>query len=315
MDTTKGFVTVATGNEQYYILAYYLLLSYRYHSKSPMPFAILCDRHNRWTKDFDDVVIIESPSYSYCDKLRIMDLSPFDETLFIEPDCLVYRDLNELWDYFKDSPDIGLVGYAFPRDSGKGWWAPENLGDLKDKARDLVMGQGGLYFIRKHGELLPAFMETCQYVKQHYLEYKFNMCRDVLSDETIMSLAASVHGIRPVMRWESLFTCLPQTWFLSANIRRGRLKYYMHDSSGKLYKNGYFIHFGTLNTLSPQSDGFYFREISHLKYEPTFWRDYKDRLILLGRRMVNHSRVVRAIAGLFPKELRNKYNRVEGRGV
>lgn len=35
---------------------------------------------------------------------------------------------------------------------------------------------------------------------------------------------------------------------------------------------------------------------------------------LLGRRMVNHSRLVRAIANLFPKELRNKYNKVDSRG-
>ena len=311
METKKGFITVATGSEQYYILAYYMLLSYRYHSTFPMPFAILCDRHNQWTEEFDEVIIIEKPTYSYCDKLRILDMSPFDETLFIEPDSLIYRDLNGLWEYFKDSPDIGLVGYVFPNTSEKGWWDSENLGELKDKIDFKVMCQGGLYFVRNNGKDLPAFRETCRYIEEHYFEYQFTMSRDVRSDETIMSLAAAVHHFRPVCLWEPLFACWPQTWYLSANIRKGRLSYYLKNSSGSPNKKGYFIHFGTINTLGPWSDGFYYREVSRLKNKSSWRRNLKDRMILFGRRAVNDSRLVYAISNLFPKDLRNKYNKAE----
>ena len=41
---SKGFVTIATGNEEYYRLAHNLLLSYKYFTKNPLPFALLCDR-------------------------------------------------------------------------------------------------------------------------------------------------------------------------------------------------------------------------------------------------------------------------------
>ena len=53
---SKGFVTIATGRDEYYRLAHNLLLSYKYFTKSPLPFALLCDRENEYTSDFDQIV-------------------------------------------------------------------------------------------------------------------------------------------------------------------------------------------------------------------------------------------------------------------
>lgn len=39
-----GFLTIVAGDEKYYKMAANLLQSYRYFSKSPLPFAILADR-------------------------------------------------------------------------------------------------------------------------------------------------------------------------------------------------------------------------------------------------------------------------------
>lgn len=50
---TRGFITIATGKELYYQLAQNLLKSYRLYSRNPMPFAILCDRENTYTEQFD----------------------------------------------------------------------------------------------------------------------------------------------------------------------------------------------------------------------------------------------------------------------
>ena len=46
---TRGFVTIATGDEQYYRIAANLLRSYRFFSASPMPFALICDRENEYS--------------------------------------------------------------------------------------------------------------------------------------------------------------------------------------------------------------------------------------------------------------------------
>ena len=58
---TRGFITIATGKELYYQLAKNLLLSYKLFTDQPYPFAIMCDRENEYTKDFDDIVILENP--------------------------------------------------------------------------------------------------------------------------------------------------------------------------------------------------------------------------------------------------------------
>lgn len=56
---TKGFITVATGSDKYYKVAENLLKSYRLFSKDPLPFAILADRENEYTKAFDKVLLIQ----------------------------------------------------------------------------------------------------------------------------------------------------------------------------------------------------------------------------------------------------------------
>ena len=58
---TKGFVTLAVGDEKYYRLAANLLLSYRYHSNNPQPFAIIADRENSYTALFDKGVMMSNP--------------------------------------------------------------------------------------------------------------------------------------------------------------------------------------------------------------------------------------------------------------
>lgn len=306
----KGFITVATGNEQYYILAYNLLQSYRAHSKCQTPFAILCDKHNEWTEEFDDVIIMDNPAHSYIDKLRFLDLSPYDETIFIDADSLVYRDMNDLWEVFQDGPDLGLLGSTSPLEE-EAWWKNENLGALRESVQFNVVAMGGLYYVRNNGKDLPAIMETIRYIEEHYLEFHFYIFERILEDETILSLTAAVHHIRPVRHWNDIYCYYPLSRCGYANIRTGSLSYQWQNGTGRPKKDGFFIHWGTLNTLGKQSDGLYYREVFRLKYHPDRRKNRKDRFSLFIRRLTNHSRIFRTLANLFPKELRNRYSKVE----
>ena len=98
----RGFVTIATGNERYYDLALNLLHSYRFHSARPYPFAILCDHKSDKVAEFDDVLILDSPTNSYIDKLQLFDYLPYEETIFIDADSLAYADLNIWFELFND---------------------------------------------------------------------------------------------------------------------------------------------------------------------------------------------------------------------
>ena len=46
-EKTRGFITIATGEEKYYRFAVNLLMSYRLYCPNPMPFAIMCDQKIR----------------------------------------------------------------------------------------------------------------------------------------------------------------------------------------------------------------------------------------------------------------------------
>ena len=60
---TRGFVTIATGAERYFQIAENLLLSYRKFASVKYPFAIICDRKNNYTSEFDNVIRI---SVKFC---------------------------------------------------------------------------------------------------------------------------------------------------------------------------------------------------------------------------------------------------------
>ena len=57
MNQSRGFITVASGKDEYYQLAANLVQSYRLFCGESLPFAILCDRENEATALFDDVIL------------------------------------------------------------------------------------------------------------------------------------------------------------------------------------------------------------------------------------------------------------------
>ncbi|HBM98436.1 MAG TPA: hypothetical protein DD413_03330 [Ruminococcus sp.] len=110
-----------------------------------MPFAILCDRKNSYTEEFDDVIIFENgATNSYLDKLSLGEYLPYDTTIFIDADCLAYGDLNQLFDYFKNVDDFSCFGRVLSLDDKTGWFEYQNLGSLKEKVSYVVGLHGGI---------------------------------------------------------------------------------------------------------------------------------------------------------------------------
>lgn len=85
-------MTIATGHQRYYRLAQNLLLSYHQFATELYPFAIIADRENEITTQFDHVIVISDASNSYNDKLKLFRELPYEETIFIDADSLAYGD-------------------------------------------------------------------------------------------------------------------------------------------------------------------------------------------------------------------------------
>lgn len=97
---SRGFITIATGDKKYHEMAKTLVRSYKLTSSSPVRFGVITDDANEKFEEFDDVVLIKDATRSYMDKIDIMRYSPYDETIFIDSDCIAFNDLNIYWKDF-----------------------------------------------------------------------------------------------------------------------------------------------------------------------------------------------------------------------
>lgn len=245
LNHSRGFVTIATGKEEYYVLAYNLLLSYRFHNEKPLPFAIICDRENNYTAQFDDVILIDNPSFSYRDKFRLLDNTPYDETIYIDADSLVYRDLNGLWDMVKDSPDFGIFGYLIDPEGTEGETEIGRFNRFPWPIHFVCLSQGGMHFIRKTPRL-SSFLSFCeQIVNRHEEIFEF---AELPGSDGVFPLACSAFNWPPVAPWYEIFCFYRESDINSLDIRKGEMDYVWRIKRIKLGQDCFFVHFGLKET-------------------------------------------------------------------
>ena len=214
---TRGFLTIATGDEHYYRLAANLLLSYRLHCGTPFPFAILADRENHFTDLFDKTVLLSSAHGSYRDKLEMLAHPPFDENIFIDADCLAYGDLNFLWSQFPH--EGGFSAWGCISDS-EGWFDMQKASVFYPVTHNINL-HGGVYFFANDNKTNQLY-HTAEYICQHYTEFGFH-CFATPADEPILALAMAVHNFSPLPWPTGKFAFLPHCHVMHSNVLTGRL--------------------------------------------------------------------------------------------
>lgn len=196
---TRGFITIATGNEKYFILANNLLKSYRAVAEKPLPFAILTDRENEYTSDFDDVILFQNkPNNSYLDKLYLSEYIPYNETVFIDADSLCVSDPVGVFDDFNDCGDFSFYGRIIPLDSKGGWFDYSRCGEYKERIKFNISGHGGLYYLRRT-EQCREIMNMAIFFAENYERYGFNYFEKP-ADEPVVALAMAVAGCPPCQK-------------------------------------------------------------------------------------------------------------------
>jgi hypothetical protein len=217
----RGFTTIATGDEAYFKLARNLLYSYRLSSSAPYPFSIITDRRNAYTKDFDDVVVLENASSSYLDKLSLLIKCPYDETIFIDADCLAYKDLNQYWAIFDKADDFSCFGASFDVDSDRGWFRKDDIGDFKHAIKFIPNLHGGVYFIRNSDKCKRMYERSLE-IARNYQSYKFAMF-DEPADEPILALCMALHECHPIEPTSHMLIFRPSVTKLKVDILEGRV--------------------------------------------------------------------------------------------
>lgn len=239
----QGFVTIATGDDRYYCMARTLLRSYRQNCRQPMRFALIADRNNEYTAEFDDVIILKNPTRSWMDKMELLKSCPYDENIFIDADCLIYRDINFFWELFEGADDFSCFGEVLPLDSKAGWFTREV--EKLYPIHFITHLHGMLYFIRK-GPVIDQMSELCQKIIREYHSVSYKAFNDVLADEPVYALAMAIMNLKPIRRKREYYCFVPYSTKLSTN-------YYRRQVSFENPKDGYvneccIVHWGNANT-------------------------------------------------------------------
>ncbi len=251
---TRGFVTLATGHIKYYKMALNMLRSFRIHNPG-VPFAIVCDRHNEVTEQFDDVVILEKANGAYRDKFSLLVNSPYDENIFIEPDCLIYRNLDFFWDLLSKESDFSCFGWN--KGGVKCWFETDDafnrvleiIPELKENA-EAPLFNPGYFFIRK-GEKCKKMYEDClDFAERIWSDEVLNkhphiLCNGKLRDDPIFNIAMAVNGFICHAK-PSVAKCmsLPSKYQLDVvDMLNGKLD--VTDKNGKKFKDCALLHFST----------------------------------------------------------------------
>lgn len=241
----KGFVTIATGKEQYYKLAKNLLLSYRMFASEKLPFAIIAEEENEYTALFDDVVITNEATHSFMDKFLLMKCCPYDENIFIDADSLIFGDLNEYWEIFENSTDFSASGVNVPREQKENvWYNVEDVWKYGEKLDYKVRVHTGVCFIRKSDKLAKLY-EDCIDIWKNYDKLYFHSYPNSV-DECVLGVAMPLNGMKAERLKPNMCAAYPCLTYLKADILKGRLEY--KTPWGINSNKGIHLHFGTIQT-------------------------------------------------------------------
>jgi len=210
MSATRGVLTLACGAKRYLALAESLARSIRLRDPGEA-IAVVTDAAGRNRQRFDrlgvQVVSAEASFGSGVEqKLHLDTYSPFEETLFIDADCLVFRPLTAIWDRYRAARGFGVVAYGSlgPDDKHP---AIRSLPTFLERAGidSLPAFNGGIYYFDRSPEARAVFGSARKLFgrrKELGLE-KFKNA--AAADEPLIAAAMRRCGVEP-LAWDESAT-------------------------------------------------------------------------------------------------------------
>ncbi|MCX6295600.1 MAG: hypothetical protein NTX97_05965 [Bacteroidetes bacterium] len=234
----KGVLTIAQGKQQYIDLAKNLAISLSIHNPG-LKKALVTDSNDPELKKLYDIVIPidKSIGIGFIQKLYIRDYTPFDETLFIDVDCLVVSDINFLWEPFNKC-DVSVIG----RKVFEGELFGFSLLDIQNRlgVKYVISFNGGVYYFKKNEKAKMIFDKSKDIVK-NYDAYNIVKVRGEIADEPLMSLAMGLHNQEPIDdHGKGMYTPVGQNGHFKMDVLR---EYCDFNKNGKVVSPA-IMHFG-----------------------------------------------------------------------
>jgi hypothetical protein len=189
----RGILTMAFGSSTYLEMAKALARSLRIHSPE-IPRAIITDA----TDDADirglfDVCIPVNKGFgsALVQKLFLDKYTPFESTLFIDSDCLVVADVDQIWHYFSGLP-FGIPGVVRLKRGDEDPLLDVNyILDYFNLQEISKFNSGMVYF--NSSDVSKAIFATARELQSRHLELRF---LEGDHDEALFEVAMAIHGIQ-----------------------------------------------------------------------------------------------------------------------
>lgn len=261
-----GIITLAIG-DKYIEEAINLGLSLVVNSPN-IPRAIVCDRTNdtRLLKYFDFIIpILPEINNPFLHKISMDLYTPFKKTMFLDADCLCYKDIFYAFSLFTDST-FGYVG----RKAFDGIWYGLSIQALRTKLHVEYIPQlnSGMFYFTDSIESVEVFKTARQYYNS-YENFNIPLFRKTFyPDEPAFSMALAQLGIAPTEDLGRTMRSTSNASKFELDINRGKCS---------LFKNGIYVHPSILHCSRKKGKMLYKREVFSLKsrnelFVPSFIR-------------------------------------------
>jgi hypothetical protein len=189
-----GIITIAIGKKRYIDMAKMLALSLMKNAPD-IPRAIITDVAAEEFKGLFNICIPYNPSYGdgFSQKLHLDKYSPFDETIFIDADCLAITPLDSMINLFK--PHSFMV-FGDQISSGE-WFMDVSEVCKKFNVPSLPLFNGGVYCFKKNDVTTNIFNKARE-IKDRYFDIGIQNFRGTLADEPLIAIAMALNNVEAV---------------------------------------------------------------------------------------------------------------------
>lgn len=210
----RGAVIIATGHPYYGRMAYCLSMSIK-AVDADFPICIIHSERSLnhlsegQKRFFDQMILLpEEKAKGFACKLHLDELSPFDETLFLDADMawLPKRSPSELMDELKDVEYTGITeGYYDIEHNDRGevskkyyFWADvdEIVGRYKLNTGKIYQWRSEVIYFKKTLKVKSFFATAREINASHGLK-SIIMFGNQIPDELGINISAAIHGIEP----------------------------------------------------------------------------------------------------------------------
>lgn len=193
--TNRGIVTMAFGPERFIEMAKWFAMSLKVNAPQ-LPTAILTDSHDAELTQLYTYVIPYQPTMgNYMEpKFHLDRFAPFEESLYVDADCLAVTDLNKLFDLFRGQY-FGIPGWRYLTRTDQD--PNVDVAQVLDHfgLSSLAKFNGGCYFFRRSPET-TAFFSTARDLFSKAKSLKIgSYSGGGFSDEPLFALALGIHGL------------------------------------------------------------------------------------------------------------------------